>query len=111
MKRLTISVYLIFILKNPNFCSSSILTTSAENPIAKILLANNLADANLRGMDIETGALDQVDQNSHNENLAMQACQLLQVVHLFHYPGCQTKAVISSACSGSCPSYVQVSKL
>lgn len=38
------------------------------------------------------------------------ACQLVPIVHLLHYPGCQPKAIASYACSGSCPSYVRVSK-
>jgi len=37
------------------------------------------------------------------------SCQLVQIVHLIHQVGCQPKAIVSFACSGSCPSYVQVS--
>lgn len=37
------------------------------------------------------------------------SCQLMQIVHLLKHPGCQSKAIASFACFGSCPSYVKVS--
>lgn len=37
------------------------------------------------------------------------ACQLVQIVHLLQHPGCQSKAIASFACSGSCTSFVRVS--
>lgn len=37
------------------------------------------------------------------------SCQLAKVVLVLQRPGCQTKAISSYACTGSCPSYVQVS--
>lgn len=37
------------------------------------------------------------------------SCQMVQIVHLLHQDGCHPKAIASFACSGTCPSYVQVS--
>lgn len=37
------------------------------------------------------------------------SCQLAKVVLVLQRPGCQAKAISSYACTGACPSYVQVS--
>uniref|UniRef100_A0A6G1SAI1 Bursicon n=1 Tax=Aceria tosichella TaxID=561515 RepID=A0A6G1SAI1_9ACAR len=37
------------------------------------------------------------------------ACQLVQIVHVLKHPGCQSKAIASFACSGSCTSFVRTS--
>lgn len=52
-----------------------------------------------------------VNNDNLNFDLQHSSCQLVQIVHLLHHYGCQPKAIGSFACTGSCPSYVQVSNL
>lgn len=37
------------------------------------------------------------------------SCQLSKVLMVLQRPGCQSKAISTHACAGTCPSYVQVS--
>lgn len=70
------------------------------------LLTTDLSNVEFENFPIKNDVESQyssVDTKQHS------VCQLVQVVHLLHHPGCQSKAIASFACSGSCQSYVQVS--
>lgn len=75
--------------------------TGSRNVVQREKLLNNVEIENLPTL---TGRNDLV-----LEDYKQSSCQLVQIIHLLHYPGCQSKAISSFACSGLCPSYVQVS--
>lgn len=61
----------------------------------------------LQGIDADS--LLTTTKDNRNLDIQRPSCQIVQIVHLLNHPGCQPKAIASFACSGSCPSYVQVS--
>lgn len=75
---------------------------------------DNFHQANLKPefSQLDTEPLS-LPESSRAPDLEYQqsTCQLVKVIHLLRHPGCRIKAVSSLACSGICPSYVQVSFL
>lgn len=88
---------------------------NSVNLLSSWILADNSASSTLmptsdlrksEAANIESlGTLEALTTDLDNQN----NCQLTQVIHILKHAGCHPKEIQSYACSGSCPSYVQVS--
>lgn len=62
---------------------------------------------NLEIMDL--GKIVVKSRDRASSDYESKSCKLMHIAHVLNYPGCQSKAIASFACSGSCPSHVKVS--
>lgn len=90
---------------------------SALNNQLRMALTSSGADSSPDSTDVDLQQVEfeklpvSINGDNLNFDLEHSSCQPVQIVHLLHHTGCQPKAIVSFACTGSCPSYVQVSKL
>lgn len=81
-----------------------------SSPSSQLLTIPITSSEDLQQVEFEKLPVS-INKDSLNFDVQHSSCQLVQIVHLLHHNGCQPKAIESFACTGSCPSYVQVSNL
>lgn len=59
--------------------------------------------------NVEVEKFSGVNKDVSEEATSHFACQLVRIIQILQHPDCIPKAIDSFACSGTCPSYVQVS--
>lgn len=119
MKLVVFCLLLAFsVIRHTAHCYLYLGPPSSSHPVdlAKLLLLNEkvLTDKgqlvnDMENVELENNQVKSKVSLSNPGDYQSSACQLVQIVHLLHHAGCQPKAIASFACSGSCPSYVQVS--
>lgn len=126
---LLLSLHLIqcYSIQDDRNAASRLTEDEVQRTLTNWLMSNKNTQSALNNMrltssDITPTAVDlqqveferipaSINEDSLNFDLQHSSCQLVQIVHLLHHSGCQPKAIVSFACTGSCPSYVQVSNL
>lgn len=90
-----------------------------DEPVSLFVSASLVPESEGIGLSVEPATFGSL--RAENENLGVlsedtsnldytsSTCQLSAVVHVLKHSGCKQKPIASSACSGSCPSYIQVS--
>ena len=78
---------------------------SAEIETAKRTIDSFEGDVKIENIP----SLNKADQLTAAGDYQPSVCQLVQIVHVLKHPGCQSKAIASYACTGSCTSSVRVS--
>lgn len=81
--------------------------TQSDKWLLSGITANDQVVPDLRTVEFES--LPVPGKERIEFDYQQSSCQLVQIVHLLQQSGCQTKAIASFACLGSCQSYVQVS--
>lgn len=98
--------------------AASLSGAAQEDALYSKLIPTNWVSANeaqvvqdLSNVDFENSApiLTSDKSTASSDKYQRSFCKLIPIIHLLHMPGCQSKAVASFACAGSCMSYVQVS--